>query len=672
MRRVPVTILAALFAILSCLSVAGPASADVPTAPASPAPVTPSPVAPGPLVPAPVVPPPISPIVPVSPVFGPDVDAYAVSEGESTCSPTEKPGAARLRDLLVSTWGGTASITRPCTAAASGHEEGRAVDWMMDAAVPAEEARAAALLAWLFASDSGGQSHVMARRLGVMYIEHGDRMWRAYPKDGVPAFSPLPQYVSVQGVRTACATLPASYSTTCHRNHVHISLDWDGAWARTSYWNPGDSYSCAPPAPAGAAAAGSTAAQSRAGAGAGADAGAGANAGAGAGAAGLPYVALSAPLRLLDSRSGAGMPSRCRLGPGGRVDVAVTGVGGVPSSGVGAVVLNVAGVRPATGTYLTLWPAGLPEPPTSTVNLEPGENRAALVVVPVGADGRVSVANDAGHADVVIDVVGYHLAGSTLLAAHAAADSPPGLGYHPVTPARVADSRTSMPGRAVPARTALVVPVAGRAGVPAQGAVSVVVNVTVDRPSAGGYATVVPAPPTAAPATSTVNFRAGRQTANRAFARLAPDGSLTVWVSTAAPVVVDVVGWFGAEQHPVALVPLAPRRVLDTRRDKGSVGGLATFAAGAVQRLDVVGRGIVPAGATAVLATLTATRATTRTYVTAWPSGVAQPLASDLNVDRGQDVANLVVVPVGADGRISLYNRSGRLDLAMDLLGYFR
>lgn len=582
---------------------------------------------------------------PPTPTFGPVIDAYAQSETEATCSPTEKPGDASLRDLIVATWGGSSNIVRPCTSAASGHEEGRAIDWMMDTTNPAQEAKAQAFLAWLFATDSYGNPHAMARRLGVMYIEHGDLMYRSYRKDGASEFTALPQMVTVNGVKTACAALPASYATTCHRNHVHISLSWDGAMKRTTYWNPTASQGVPTPVDPTPAPSPTPVPQ------------------------GLSYVSLEAPARVLDTRSGVGAPAG-RVAGGQVLNLPVAGHGGIPATGVGAVVLNVTAVRPTKATYLTVWPAGQARPATSSVNVAAREVRAAMVVAALGPDGAVSLANNSGRTDVVVDVIGYHPTASVPLAAGEATS---GLSYHPVTPARLADTRASR-SRVLGARRALKVQVAGRAGIPASGAVSVVVNVTVDRPAGDGYVTVTPVAPVGTPATSTLNYRGDAQVANRAYAGLAADGSLSLWVSSAAPVIVDVVGWFGAaadgEQNE--FVPVAPVRIAETRGDKGRVGGLHTFGSRTAQRLDVVGLGDVPAGTTAVLATLTATRATTRTYVTAWPGGVAQPVASDVNLSYGDTVSNLVVVPVGADGTIRLYNRAGSLDLVLDLLGYYR
>ena len=100
--------------------------------------------------------------------FGIGIDAFPRWERESSCSPTEKPGPKYLRRLLLATYGPISSnIVRPCTAADSGHEEGRALDWMTNVRVPEQKAMADAFVAWLQAPDGFGNPEAMARRLGI-------------------------------------------------------------------------------------------------------------------------------------------------------------------------------------------------------------------------------------------------------------------------------------------------------------------------------------------------------------------------------------------------------------------------------------------------------------------------------------------------------------------------
>jgi hypothetical protein len=58
-------------------------------------------------------------------------------------------------------------------------------------------------------------------------------------------------------------------------------------------------------------------------------------------------------------------------------------------------------------------------------------------------------------------------------------------------------------------------------------------------------------------------------------------------------------------------------------------------------------------------------------FLTAWPSDAPRPTASDLNFVPGQTVPNLVVVKIGADGRVNLYNLTGTTDAVLDVVGYY-
>ncbi|HUR23729.1 MAG TPA: hypothetical protein VMZ73_07650, partial [Acidimicrobiales bacterium] len=58
-------------------------------------------------------------------------------------------------------------------------------------------------------------------------------------------------------------------------------------------------------------------------------------------------------------------------------------------------------------------------------------------------------------------------------------------------------------------------------------------------------------------------------------------------------------------------------------------------------------------------------------YLTVWPSGSSRPQASNLNFIQGQTVPNLVIARVGVDGKISIYNNLGTVDVVADTQGYF-
>jgi serine protease len=110
----------------------------------------------------------------------------------------------------------------------------------------------------------------------------------------------------------------------------------------------------------------------------------------------------------MDTRDGTGGTTG-RIGQR-PVALGVVGVGGVPASGVSAVLLNVTAVAPTAATYLTVWPAGESMPLASSLNASAGQIVANSVMAKVGADGRVMIFNAAGATDVVVDVAGYFTA----------------------------------------------------------------------------------------------------------------------------------------------------------------------------------------------------------------------------------------------------------------------
>src|SRR5262249_22671617 len=119
------------------------------------------------------------------------------------------------------------------------------------------------------------------------------------------------------------------------------------------------------------------------------------------------------PARLLETRPGEqtapgatnrGMP----LGAQGVIDLPVLGVGGVPAEFVSAVVLNVPAIHATSPSFVTVWPTGSPRRLASNLNLRGAHEVVPnLVVAKVGAGGNVSIYNDAGQTDMVVDVAGY-------------------------------------------------------------------------------------------------------------------------------------------------------------------------------------------------------------------------------------------------------------------------
>jgi uncharacterized protein (DUF1501 family) len=118
------------------------------------------------------------------------------------------------------------------------------------------------------------------------------------------------------------------------------------------------------------------------------------------------------------------------------------------------------------------------------------------------------------------------------------------------------------------------------------------------------------------------------------------------------------------------LVPVAPARVADTRSGLGVAAG--PLGPGATLKVRIAGAGPVPAdGVTAVVANVTTVAATEPHYFTVYPGGTARPATSNINSGPGRPVPNLVMIGVGLDGAIEVYNSHGSAHCLVDVFGYF-
>jgi outer membrane protein assembly factor BamB len=244
-------------------------------------------------------------------------------------------------------------------------------------------------------------------------------------------------------------------------------------------------------------------------------------------------------------------------------------------------------------------------------------------------------------------------------------------GFHALTPARLLDSRAGVgaPARPLGQGGTLDLQVTGRGGVPATGVSSVVLNVTVTETTATSFLTVWPSGVTR-PLASNLNYDAGRTVPNMVTVKVGAGGKVSLYNNSGSThVVADVAGWYGAGDG-APYTSVSPSRILDTRVGVGAptavVGPASTLS------LKVTGQAGVPeSGVSAVVLNLTVTEPTATSFLTAWPAGVARPLASNLNFVAGQTVPNLVLVKVGAGGRINLYNSAGTAHVIADVEGWF-
>ena len=240
---------------------------------------------------------------------------------------------------------------------------------------------------------------------------------------------------------------------------------------------------------------------------------------------------------------------------GATFNLTVVGRGGVPGSGVGSVALNVTVTNPTVAGYLTVWPAGADRPLASNLNFVPGQTVPNMVIVPVGANGQVSIYANSGTADVIVDVLGWF---------------PTGSGFTGLTPARLMDTRSdgatadgvSAGGGSLAGGSMRAVTVVGRGGVPGSGVGSVALNVTVTNPTVAGYLTVWPAGADR-PLASNLNFVPGQTVPNMVIVPVGANGQVSIYANSGtADVIVDVLGWFPTGS---GFTGLTPARLMDTR-----------------------------------------------------------------------------------------------------------
>jgi hypothetical protein len=368
------------------------------------------------------------------------------------------------------------------------------------------------------------------------------------------------------------------------------------------------------------------------------------------------YVPLQ-PSRVLDTRNGIG-GRRFPVGAGTTIDVAVMGVGGVPTTGVTAVALNVTADGPTAASYFTIWPAREVRPNASSLNFGAGKTVPNLVVMKPGAGGKVSLFNESGQVHAIADVVGYFRDTS--------ADR-----MLPVAPFRLLDTRNGIGSpvgklgtNATMSLQAVGVP---GSGVPGAGVDAVVLNITVDQPTAWSYLTVWPNGQPL-PNASSLNFNAGQTVPNLVIVKVGQGGLVDIFNAFGSThVIADVVGCFTAEPHG-RHHPVSPERLLDTRN---AIGAPAGRIGTAPIKLQVAGRAGVPANATAAVLNMTITDPSANSYLTVWPSGLPLPTASSLNYQPGLTVANLAIVKLGDGGSVDCLNAFGQTHLIADVVGFF-
>ena len=274
--------------------------------------------------------------------------------------------------------------------------------------------------------------------------------------------------------------------------------------------------------------------------------------------------------------------------------------------------------------------------------------------------------------------------------------------FHSIVPARILDTRDAggrQPTGPLGSAPVLEVPVVGAGGLPGfvdadgdgfdDNVLAVVVNITVIGPNRSGYLRAFGSG-TPEGETSVVNFRANERVPNSAIIRPGEGGKISLRMVTpdgagSAHVAVDVSGWFSSsayEDRGARTVTIEPARIFDSRNAQFGAAPL-----GALGQRELPIRGarqmggsteVVPNDGDVVGVILNVTGInrqsnSTITYASVLPDPVtseSQVATSNLNLDPGQLRANLAIVPVPADGDLTLFNAAGSAHLIVDVVGY--
>ena len=364
------------------------------------------------------------------------------------------------------------------------------------------------------------------------------------------------------------------------------------------------------------------------------------------------------PCRLVDTRKPNGPFGGPAIGGGTSRDFIIPDnlSCGIPTTAA-AYSLNVTVVPHGGLGYLTVWPTGEDQPAISTLNSLDGRIKANAAIVPAGASGAVRI-YATNTTDLVLDIDGYF----------SPAPDPSAYAFFPLTPCRVADTRTRngpLGGPYLYGSQERDFPVlaATSCHIPSS-AVAYSLNLTAIPRNGGplGFLTVWPAGESR-PIVSTLNALTGTVTANAAIVPAGQNGEISVYPSQDTDLVIDIDGYF-APVGPggLSLYSTAPCRVLDTRQTSGAFSGELT--------VNVVGSScLVPASAQAYVLNATVVPQGGLGYLTLWPDGQSRPLASTLNAFDGAITSNMAIVPT-TNGFIDAY-ASGLTQLILDISSYF-
>lgn len=203
-------------------------------------------------------------------------------------------------------------------------------------------------------------------------------------------------------------------------------------------------------------------------------------------------------------------------------------------------------------------------------------------------------------------------------------------------------------------------------------------NATIVNPDTAGFATLWP-DGQPLPPVSNLNFVAGQVVPNSVTVRLSEAGNLRVYSTANTDFILDITGYFappaanGLYYHPLP----APIRLFDMR---APIPGFAAceylgqpLAANSElvknARINCNGN-VIPTDALAITGNATVVNPLANGFAIIWPDGQNRPVASNLNFNAGQIVANAFTIGLSQDGNFRIYSTASA-SFIIDITGYF-
>jgi hypothetical protein len=173
------------------------------------------------------------------------------------------------------------------------------------------------------------------------------------------------------------------------------------------------------------------------------------------------------------------------------------------------------------------------------------------------------------------------------------------------------------------------------------------------------------------PNVSSINSFAGRTLANNVIIPASADGSIDVFALDPTDFVVDINGYFAPDdgQNGQFYFPVTQCRIDDSR-----TGGNGPYADTTTRTINVRASTAcpgVPTSARGYALNFTAIpNGNPMPFLTAFPTGQAQPNASILNAFQGQTITNSAIIPAGTSGAIDVH-AFRQTHVVVEISGYF-